>query len=234
MKKIRYFLSFSAVILFLIITAGAQDKAKLAPLAPLAPDASLADTQNWIANALKVSGNFKAGSSAYSLKSIEASGCRLSFTEAVNARRVGSANGGSPAPEFHGSLGPQVPSGERYENQSFKDGSIIPSTFYTAPARMSSNDRKVALDFNLKSAEQFGAVMPKYLYGSAESKSKVTFILLSFRDPGFPGYVIRKPGEPMPDISKNYKYSRIFLNKEDAPLVIAGFKRLVALCSTGK
>lgn len=239
MKKTAHILGLSIVILCFVMAVCAQEKTKLEPLAA---DASLAETQSWLINALERSHKIKndAGKT-YTMKAIESSGCQMSFSQYILSphRYMVTAPQNIDPPNNSNLFIPPSP-GDSYFHEQFKNGSINPDPFLTrsSASPFPSASSKIKLDFNLKSADQLIVSVPvpkKFMFKGKtvyppNPDTKVTQIVLAFMDTppasmsnGIPVFI--KSG--IPHFNDNF----IYLGNEDAPLVMAGFKHLAALCA---
>jgi Cu/Ag efflux protein CusF len=232
-KKIERFFLISAVILALFvittitaITAAAQNKSGLAPLAP---DATLAETQNWLVNALQQNSKTNTGSVERSIKSVEFSGCQLSFTLKTSTSMNTAMQTGDSVPSAAGSS-------KGIDNSIFSDSPVTSNgekRVSTDPAK--TNDRlqpvnspasnrststsEVKFDLHLKSPDLLNIrILP---VGDSQSRSgKFSQIL----------FTAMAPDPQSPGMAPVLSLNNVFVKAGDAPLIVQGFKQMVSLC----
>jgi hypothetical protein len=231
MKKAGYFLALCAAVIFFTIAVNGQDKQGGTRLEPLAADASLADTQSWLANGLKQNSKVRDDQGTnYRLRSVKWAGCQMSFVQRTAST---SAHSSIPARNFSHSAAPSegVPSspgadGGGGPSVSF-DSSIIRDPLLNSQSGSSSHSEKIRLDFGLKSTNASVALNSRTV-APRKFDSKVTTIELGFMDE--PRSFISNGKRVFITSMPNIRNGFIRIRNEDAPLMIAGFKQLASLC----
>jgi hypothetical protein len=231
MKKKGYFWGLCAAMIFSTIAVNAQNKPAGTKLEPLAADASLANTQSWLADALNQNNKVRDDQgTTYRLRSVKWAGCQMSFVQRTAST---SAHSSIPARNFSHSAAPSegVPSspgadGGGGPSVSF-DSSIIRDPLLNSQSRSSSHSEKIRLDFGLKSTDEPAALNSRTV-APRKFDGKVTTIVLGFRDT--PRSYISNGKRVFMTSMPNIRNSFIRIRNEDALLTIAGFKHLASLC----
>jgi hypothetical protein len=192
-----------ATLIFVMPTAAQNKKA----LKPPAQNATLAETQNWLIDALEKNNDLKdlTGNGStnvrYKVRSIGFSGCQLSFSRSTTLSSSG---------EIRGGLGSaSIPYGGGQKNNPDTAADYL-SREQTS---MQSFNREISLDFRLKNPDLMKVIT---------HSSHLIDIVLDLLDPAAP------TGD------KNIAINSVYVKKADAPAIIAGFKQVADLCSSGK
>jgi hypothetical protein len=234
MKKIERFILISVVVLALFVittitatTAAAQSKSALEPLAQ---NATMAETQNWLINALQQNSKVNTGGIERSIKSIQLSGCQLSFTlkTSTSTKSVLQTQTGDSAPSAAGSSkidnsifsGPPVTTnGEsRVSTDSVKTSDPLQPVNSPASNRSTSTS-EVKFDFHLKDPDLLNIrILP--VGDSQNQPGKFSQILFTAMTPG-----LQSPGT-----ARVLFQNSVFVKTVDAPLIVQGLKQMAGLC----